>query len=76
MRRWVGPKTPGSTVFTAEEEAVVVAFRKHMLLPLDDCLYALQATIPHLMRIPMKPATDSDLMPASHSDFIPAGVPI
>jgi hypothetical protein len=26
-----------------EEEAVVVAFRRHTLLPLDDCLYALQA---------------------------------
>jgi transposase InsO family protein len=28
----------------------VVAFRKHTLLPLDDCLYALQPTIPHLTR--------------------------
>jgi hypothetical protein len=28
------------------------------------------------VRIPMKPAIDSDLKPASHSDFIPAGVPI
>ena len=27
-----------------------VAFRKHTLLPLDDCRYALQATIPHLTR--------------------------
>ena len=27
-----------------------MAFRKHTLLPLDDCLYALQATIPHLTR--------------------------
>ena len=34
----------------AEEEAVVVAFRRHTLLPLDDCLYALQPTIPHLTR--------------------------
>ena len=25
-------------------------FRKHTLLPLDDCLYGLQATIPHLTR--------------------------
>ncbi len=46
----MGPKAPRSTVLTAEEEAVVVAFRKHTLLPLDDCLYALQATIPHLTR--------------------------
>jgi hypothetical protein len=27
-----------------------VAFRKHTLLPLDDYLYALQATIPQLTR--------------------------
>src|SRR3712207_797531 len=46
----MGPKEPRSTVLTVEEEAVVVAFRRHTLLPLDDCLYALQATIPHLTR--------------------------
>ena len=33
-----------------EEEAIIVAFRRHTLLPLDDCLYALQPTIPHLTR--------------------------
>lgn len=48
--RPMGPKEPCSTVLSAEEEAVCVAFRKHTLLPLDDCLYALQATIPHLTR--------------------------
>src|SRR5262249_33579453 len=46
----MGPKVPRSTVLSAEEEALAVAFRKHTLLPLDDCLYALQATIPHLTR--------------------------
>jgi len=46
----MGPKAPRSTVLSIEEEAIVVAFRKHTLLPLDDCLYALQATIPHLTR--------------------------
>ncbi len=45
-----GPKEARSTTLTIEEEAVVVAFRRHTLLPLDDCLYALQATIPHLTR--------------------------
>lgn len=45
-----GPKDPRSTVLTIEDEAVIVAFRRHTLLPLDDCLYALQATIPHLTR--------------------------
>ena len=45
-----GPKEPKSTVLTVEDEAIVVAFRKHTLLPLDDCLYSLQATIPYLTR--------------------------
>jgi hypothetical protein len=31
-------------------EAHIVTFRKHTLLPHDDCLYAFQATIPHLTR--------------------------
>ena len=46
----MGPKAARSTVLSAEEEAIIVALRKHTLLPLDDCLYALQATIPHLTR--------------------------
>ena len=46
----MGPKAPNSTVLSSEEEATIVAFRKHTLLPLDDCLYALLATIPHLTR--------------------------
>ena len=34
-----------------EEEATIVVFRRHTLLPLDDCLiYALQPSIPHLTR--------------------------
>jgi RNA-directed DNA polymerase len=37
-------------VLSLDEEAVIVAFRQHTLLPLDDCLYALQPTIPHLTR--------------------------
>jgi transposase InsO family protein len=45
-----GPKQARSTVLSAGEEAAVVAFRRHTLLPLDDCLYALQATIPRLTR--------------------------
>jgi len=48
--RPTGPKDAKSTVLSIEEEAIVVAFRRHTLLPLDDCLYALQATIPHLTR--------------------------
>jgi len=45
-----GPKQPKSTVLSVEDEAIIVAFRRHTLLPLDDCLYTLQATIPHLTR--------------------------
>src|SRR3954463_4358770 len=45
-----GPKEAKSTVLSIEEEAIIIAFRRHTLLPLDDCLYALQPTIPHLTR--------------------------
>ena len=48
--RRTGPTIPRSTVLSVEQEAIIVAFRKHTLLPLDDCLYALQATIPQLTR--------------------------
>lgn len=45
-----GPKQPSSTTLSVDDEAAIVAFRRHTLLPLDDCLYALQPTIPHLTR--------------------------
>src|SRR6202142_4552798 len=45
-----GPSEPKSTVLSVEQEAIVMAFRRHTLLPLDDCLYALQPTIPNLTR--------------------------
>src|SRR5579863_8029087 len=48
--RPTGPRDPRSTVLSSEDEAIIVAFRRHTLLPLDDCLYTLQATIPHLTR--------------------------
>lgn len=41
---------PRSTVLKEAEEAAIVAFWHHMLLPLDDWLYALQWSIPHLTR--------------------------
>src|ERR1700709_326446 len=34
-----GPKEAKSTVLAIEDEAIIVAFRRHTLLPLDDCLY-------------------------------------
>jgi transposase-like protein len=46
----MGPVAPHPTVLSPDEEALCVAFRKHTLLALDDCLYALQATIPRLSR--------------------------
>ena len=45
----MGPE-PVSTVLTAEQEAIAVAFRRHTLLAPDDCLYALQTTSPYLSR--------------------------
>jgi hypothetical protein len=41
------PKAPRSTVLTEAEEAAIVAFGRHTLLPLDDCFRALQPSIPH-----------------------------
>src|SRR5262249_16777644 len=45
-----GPKQPTSTLLSTQQQPIVVALRRHTLLPLDDCLYALQPTIPHLTR--------------------------
>ena len=45
-----GPKNPRSSVLSPEDEAAIVAFRKRTLLPLDDCLYTLQPSIPYLTR--------------------------
>lgn len=45
-----GPKVPCAILLSEEKEAMVVAFCRHTLLPLDDCLYALQPSIPHLTR--------------------------
>jgi transposase len=46
----MGPKKIASTVLSEAEEKVIVAFRKLTQLPLDDCLYTLQETIPLLSR--------------------------
>ncbi|MCJ2021542.1 IS481 family transposase, partial [Methylobacterium sp. E-065] len=46
----MGPKEPRATFLKPEEEAIIVAFRRHTLLPLDDCLYGRQPTIPQLTR--------------------------
>ena len=44
------PKDTKSTPLTIEEETIIVAFHRHTLLPLDDRLCALQATIPLRIR--------------------------
>lgn len=41
---------PASSVLIPQQEAIAVAFLQQTLLPLDDCLYALQAIIPQLSR--------------------------
>ena len=46
----MGPREARSSVLSPAEEAMVVASRRHTLVPLDDCLYALRANIPHLTR--------------------------
>ena len=77
----MGPEH-ASTVLTAEQEAIAVAFRRHTLLPLDDCLYALQATIPLLSRsalhrcfqrhgISRLPLSEDGQSPLERSEFMP-----
>ena len=46
----MGPKVIRSRSLSQAEEAAIVAFRVFTLLPLDDCLYSLQSSIPHLTR--------------------------
>jgi transposase InsO family protein len=46
----MGPKQPRSTARTLALEAMCVAFRRHTLLPLDDCLYARPSSRPSLTR--------------------------
>src|SRR3546814_16091951 len=41
------PKAPHSTVMSLEDEAIIVAFRQHPLLPLAASLYAPQPPTPH-----------------------------
>ena len=53
-----GPRDPKSTVLTVEEEAIIVTFRRHTLLPLDDCLYALQAARPYPQPLRQSPKGD------------------
>ena len=46
----MGPTPSHATVLTTAQAALIVPCRRHTLLPLGDCLYALQATLPHLTR--------------------------
>ena len=46
----MGPRDPRSTVLTLVEEAMIVAFRRRTLLPLDDVLGCLRDSIPKLTR--------------------------
>jgi hypothetical protein len=45
-----GPREARSSTLSTEQEATIFAFRRHTLLPLDDRVCALQATIPQRTR--------------------------
>ena len=45
-----GPRDPRSSALSQREEAIVVALRQHLRLPLDGCLQALRGFIPQLSR--------------------------
>jgi hypothetical protein len=55
MNPTMGPAKSRSTVFSAARKAVAVAFRRQKLRPLDDCLYASQPSIPHLIGSALHP---------------------
>jgi hypothetical protein len=46
----MGPTPPHATVLRTAQAALIVACRRQTLLPLDDGLSAVQATLPHLTR--------------------------
>jgi hypothetical protein len=80
----MGPKQAQSTILTPEEEAAIVAFRRYTLLSLDDCLYSLQSSIPHLTRsslhrclqrhgISRLPETEGDKPPKKKFKLYPIG---
>lgn len=46
-----GPRDRGGSTLTIETQALIVAVRQHMLLPLDDCLTVLQHFVPDLDRV-------------------------
>ena len=48
--RKTGQRKLHSMVLNQAEEGMIVAFRRQTLLPLNDCQYALQPSIPHLAR--------------------------
>ena len=57
-----------------KQGAIAVAFRRHTLWPLDDCRYALQATIPQLSRSALHRCFqrhDSSRLPLSAEGQIP-----
>jgi transposase-like protein len=60
-----GPKASYSTTLTEAEEAMVVAFRWHTLLPLDDCLLRCSP------RFASDPVNAASLPPAAR--HVPAG---
>jgi transposase len=49
-RRKPGPPHGQSSTLSREDEMIITSFRRNTGLPLDDCFYALQPTLPHLSR--------------------------
>lgn len=49
--RPIGQAEPRSTVLALEREAMIVAFRRHALLPRDDCCCARQPSVPGPTRL-------------------------
>jgi len=63
----------GSSVLSPEDEAAIVAFRQTTRLALDDCLYALQPTLPHLRRSTLHRCLQRHGLSSFRSSAFPAG---
>jgi hypothetical protein len=73
LARSPGRRAAGSSVLSPEEDSIIVAFRQTTRLALDDCLYALQPTIPHLRRSTLHRCLQRHGLSSLSSSAFPAG---
>jgi hypothetical protein len=73
LERAPGRPAAGSSVLSPEDQAIILAFRQTTRLALDDCLYALQPTLPHLRRSTLHRCLQRHGLSRLTSNAFPAG---